>query len=139
VNKGLKNILSFFLAVLILFSSTGIVIASHICIKSKKTDVFLFKAKGCCSKMQGECSSLPASAEQFKNHCCQLSISYVKLDVTSLQKSFSAASGIIIPVEQFTFSNLYSSPCFQSCFNIHDPDIASGGKNFLLDIHRLLI
>jgi hypothetical protein len=139
MRKLLKNFLSFFLAAAIIFASTGIVIASHVCSASKKADVSLFKSNGCCSKKGKHCASFPAANTALKKNCCQLSVTFHKLDVTSLQKTFSAAHGNMVATARILFNYFPPVSAPQVIFSSHGPDLKYGGKDFLFRIHLLLI
>src|SRR5690349_8314534 len=94
MKKGFKIVLSCLLAASVLFASTGVVIASHVCLKKNKSDISFFESKSCCSKHDKSCSKVPV----LKSKCCQLSISYHKLEVKSAVKSSSSLENISISV-----------------------------------------
>jgi hypothetical protein len=96
MKKGLRTFLSVLLAASVLYASTGVVIASHICLKNKKSDISLFESKSCCKNHDKGCGPVPVN----KKNCCQLSISYHKLEVNSVTKISTEVSG-------FSFSVAY--------------------------------
>jgi len=138
MKKGLRNIVAFLLTASVLFASTGVVVASHICLKKKKSDVSLFESKSCCSNHDKGCGPVPV----LKKNCCQFSISYHKLEVNSITKvsseasgcSFSVAYPVLIPGLSFLQEEVNGSV---------DPPfirrLLPGSKNFLHSIHSLLI
>jgi hypothetical protein len=139
MKKGLKIILSCLIAASLLFASTGVVIASHICFKKGKSNVSFFENESCCSKHENSCSEVPV----VKKKCCQLSISYHKLEVNSLTKPSSKVTGVffIIPSSIILISDSVS------LLNVAPPSakysdplrLLPGSKNFLYSIRLLLI
>jgi len=139
MKKGLKIILSCLIATSVLFASTGVVIASHICFKKGKSNVSFFESKSCCSKHDNSCSSVPV----IKKNCCQFSISYHKLEVNSVSKASSDVAGVsftiassIISVPDLGSFQYKVSPSEKSSANLR---LLPGSKNFLHSIHLLLI
>jgi hypothetical protein len=137
--KGLKLFLSFFLAASVLFASTGIVIASHVCLKQQKTDVSLFESKSCCKSHHKSCSKIPVVSKR----CCELSINYCKLEINSATKTITSVNSVSIPV-MVALNSMTGSFSFQHIVSYSDdpPDdlrLLPGSKNFLHSIHLLLI
>jgi hypothetical protein len=141
--RRLQQILSCFLAAVILFASTGVVIASHICHESKKTDVSIFESKGCCSMRSDNCAELPPAADHFKNNCCQLTVSWHKADVTSVQPGFSKC--IAQALSSIVIAEIIQYP---TAFIIHSADghdtggtgnLLAGSDKFFHSIRLLLI
>ena len=144
MKRAFKNILAILLAANVLFASTGVVVASHICAARKKADVTLFKSHGCCSKEKKDCSSFPfSSSDHFRNNCCQLNISYYKLDVNSVQKNFSAKPVVLYPAIQTIFYSVFSSLSSHDPVAITHDDgnswLVPGSKDFIFSLHRLQI
>jgi len=138
MKKQFKNIITLLLASAVLFASTGVVIASHICTSSKKSDVAFFENKGCCSKDSKPCTSFPTAPNSLKGNCCQLNISYHKIDVSSVQKTFSPVTIYYFPVKDIIALPLPGQTFFPAPAN-QNPDYRTGGKPFLFSIHSLLI
>ncbi|MEO8085290.1 MAG: hypothetical protein ABI763_00635 [Bacteroidota bacterium] len=143
MKKLFTHFLSFILAASVLFASTGVVIASHICHESKKADITLFEGHGCCTDLEGSCKSFPAPQGQLKNNCCELTISYHKLEVFSPGKISLKQVAISLPVEQFLFQNIPVQSNEILTVNTGEPlsfqRLKPGTKNFLFTIHTLLI
>lgn len=135
MSRYLTKFISVFLIAATLFASTGVVIASHICSSKKTTDVSLFQHKGCCSKKDKDCTSSTASSIGFRKNCCQLSVSYNKLNVNSVQKNGALHSDIIAPAAKPSFQK----KCSLIKTFVRKAEYQSGGLDFLLRIHLLLI
>ncbi len=134
-----KNIVSIFLSLVVLVSSNGIVVAAHNCFSEHKTEVSLSTIK-CCSKEKETCHSKPAAENAFTKKCCDLKITYHKVNVnTPLAKTIS-----IQQLNLFSTELLFSSVLifFQnisaSVFNKAPPRIHSG-VSLLLSIGTLQI
>jgi len=139
MKKGIRSLISVLLAISVLISSTGVVIASHVCLKKGQADVSFFQSKSCCSKYHKSCEPVPV----VKKKCCQLSVSYHKLQVNSVVKESSTSPGISIPVLDAVVSS-QSCSAFPSTFlYTNDPPgnlrQLPGSKTFLHSIHLLLI
>jgi len=139
MKKGFKIFLSIVLAASVLFASTGVVIASHICLKKNKSDISLFESKSCCKSHNKSCSPVPV----IKKKCCQLSVSYHKLEVNSVAKSASALDEISIPVLVADITapglrSLQNTIPFTKVLYGNQRQIP-GSKNFLYSIHLLTI
>jgi|GEM_PF-5224775 len=139
MTRLLKNILSFILVGAILFASTGVVIASHVCSETKKADVSMFERKGCCSKPMKGCSSFPSASDHLKNNCCQLSITYHKLNISSLQKTTVASIGFFLPFKELVFQTTASTSGLSCVPEFRKPPVQKTGKDFLIQINLLLI
>jgi hypothetical protein len=122
-----KNILSIFLSLVVLVSSNGIVVAAHNCFSQHKTEVSLFSKK-CCSKEKEQCHSKPAMEDTFAKKCCELKITYHKVDV----KAPLVKNASIQHLNLFSNPISFSSPSFFSdnisisSFNKAPPCIRSG-------------
>ena len=139
MKKGFKIVLSCLLAASVLFASTGVVIASHVCLKKNKSDISFFESKSCCSKHDKSCRTETV----IKTKCCQFSLSYHKLEVNTAVKSASSIESISISVLDAGISSAEFSS-FEKSFSHseHPPAILRlqpGSKNFLHSIQLLLI
>jgi hypothetical protein len=139
MKKALEIILSCLIAASVLFASTGVVIASHVCFKNGKSTVSFFESKSCCSKNDNSCSHVPA----VKRNCCQFSISYHKLEVNSASKTCSEVGKVSFPASYSIISipglgtvHLKVSRSEKFSANLR---LLPGSINFLHSIHLLLI
>jgi len=132
-----KHILAFFLAFTILISSSGVVLAMHTCLSSSKKQVSLFEHRGCCSKSNKGCHKSPSTG--LKAKCCELSISYHKIDLNAsvLKYDFSLTADLIS--EPFSKAAIFSDNAVFSVVSNKAPPQLRGGTDFLYGIHRLLI
>ena len=132
-----KHILAFFLAFTILISSSGVVVAMHTCLSSSKKQVSLFEHRGCCSKSNKGCHKSPSTGLKVK--CCELSISYHKIDLNAsvLKYDFSLTADLIS--EPFSKAEIFSDNAVFSVVSNKAPPQLRGGTDFLYGIHRLLI
>ncbi len=87
MNPRFKNTIALLLSVAILVSSNGIVLAAHTCFSKAETKVSLFKATGCCSTEKlndlNEHHADGCHDSIGPKKCCQLSLSFHKVDVSS--------------------------------------------------------
>ncbi|MBP6401104.1 MAG: hypothetical protein KA492_01155 [Bacteroidia bacterium] len=137
MKKSIRTFFSFILAFSILISSSGVVLAVHTCFSSSKTQISLFHPKGCCSKPSKSCHKLPASG--FKSKCCELKISYHRIEVNAdaVHHAFPVTiAEIDLPLFSSAVSPVVSIP--SNTFNKAPPEILTG-TSFLYSIHRLLI
>ena len=81
------------------------------------------------------CASFPAKQKAFKKNCCQLSINYHKLNFNADNKNGSVQSDVVSPAVSPSFEKVCS---VKKSFS-PKPDSQSGGIDFLLTIHLLLI
>src|SRR5689334_17612565 len=81
MRKGCQKFLAFFLALIVLISSNGIVVAAHNCFSSHKSKVFLSAPSTCCHKEKQSCHSKPVDQTSFVKKCCEVKITYHKIDV----------------------------------------------------------
>jgi hypothetical protein len=139
MKKEFKTFLSILLAASVLFASTGIVIASHICLKKQIADVSLFESKGCCAMHHERCSTIPV----VKKKCCQLSVSYHKLELNTETKSPTTFTKISIPGFVIDVPSPVLSSLANTFTSSDDPPVSlrllPGSKNFLFSIRLLLI
>ncbi|CAN5584408.1 hypothetical protein BH11BAC1_BH11BAC1_29170 [soil metagenome] len=143
MKKGFIHFLSFLLSASVLFASTGIVIASHVCHESQQSDVTFFERQGCCSDMLENCGAFPAPSNQIKGNCCELTITYHKLEVFSPGKISLLPVIVSFPVGQSFLQNSYLNRAAVLVSNPEDTPgvlkLKPGTKNFLHSIHTLLI
>lgn len=78
-----RNSLAVILSAIMLVSSTGVVLGAHSCFSKHGTEVSLFVHKGCCSAEKSTCHSKHSEESAFTMECCQLKITYHKVDVSS--------------------------------------------------------
>lgn len=135
--NSIRRFLAFFLTLTILVSSTGVVLAVHTCFISSKKQISLFQNKSCCSSHSKNCHSKPASS--LKAKCCELSISYHKLDVVSntiKYQHLDSDTGLPLVLfsaltkPQHSFTKIYLNKA---------PPESRGGIEFLYSIGSLLI
>ncbi len=137
--KKAKRFLALVLSLVILISSGGIVLAVHYCSSKADASVTLFVAKSCCSQKDVPCDG-SKSQHSFKNNCCELKISYHKVDVSSV---VSAGHHFEAPVCMSDFvkvqdPSILPALLFGSLLN-KAPPFYTGGKTFLYFIRNLLI
>ncbi len=134
-----KNIVSIFLSLVVLVSSNGIVVASHNCFSQHKTEVSLFEKK-CCSKGKEQCHSKPVTENAFAKKCCDLKITYHKIDVkTPLAKTISIQQLNLFPAELLFSSVLLFSQNISASFFNKAPPLIHSGVSLLLSIGTLQI
>ena len=92
MKRKLNKALAIFLGVIVLISSSGVVLASHQCFSKPETDVSLFSHNGCCSKKKKKCHALPVCEKAFAKKCCQLTITFHKIDVSSIDHKVNILS-----------------------------------------------
>ena len=109
-----KNITAFLLAVLILVSGSGVVFSQHRCSYDGATEVTLFeRTKGCCSTG----SAIPCNNnEGLKSNCCQLKITYNKVQIVS-----SPAQNHVLVDGDFPVTSLLSFSFFKHPFESFSP------------------
>lgn len=133
----MKHILAFFLAFTILISSSGVVVAMHTCLSSSKKQISLFEHKGCCSKSNKGCHK--TSSTGLKAKCCELSISYHKIDVNASVLKYEISLSADLISEPFNTTTFFSDNTLFSVISNKAPPQLRGGTDFLYGIHRLLI
>ena len=138
MKSRLKNIVAFFLGVIILLSSNGIVLATHSCFSRPGTQVSLFSHKGCCSKGKKDCHRIPAGENTFTKKCCQLKISFHKVDVSSF---LSKANLIHVDAiaQHFSISDFPFSKNYTELLFINKSPPKPAGRALLCHISLLLI
>ena len=77
-----KRIFAFLLAMVIFISSGGVVLAVHYCSKKSNKEISLFSNNSCCSKKSSHCDK-KNSTSSLKKKCCDLKVSYHKVDISS--------------------------------------------------------
>ena len=134
-----KNIISVFLALIVFVSSNGIVVAAHNCFSGHKTEVSLFE-KECCTKGKEKCHSKPAEENTFTKKCCELKITYHKIDVkTPLAKTSSIGHFNFFPTQLlFSSASLFPGDIFSFVFN-KAPPLIHPGNALLISISTLQI
>lgn len=132
-----KHILAFFLAFSILISSSGVVVAMHTCLSSSQKQISLFEHKGCCSKSGKGCHKTSTSG--LKAKCCELSISYHKIDVNASVLKYEISLTADQISEPFKSTTFFSDNALFSVVSNKAPPQLRGGTDFLYGIHRLLI
>lgn len=135
MKRRLAKFISFFLIGATIFASTGVVIASHVCSTLKKSDVSLFENKGCCGKNGKHCSSIPSQQKSIKKNCCQLSISYHKLNVSSTLQT--GQTDVIAFPQETAFAFVQTQTLVKKI--TPRSEYKSGGIELLLRLHLLLI
>jgi hypothetical protein len=122
-----RNILSVFLSLVVFVSSNGVVVAAHNCFSNHKAEVSLFEGK-CCSREKEKCHSKPVIEHTFTKKCCELKVSYHKVDVkTPVFKSISIQSQNLFSHELlFSAVSSFSGCSFSTDFNKAPPFISSG-------------
>ena len=137
MKKHFRNSIAFFLAFIILVSTTGVVVAAHSCLSKHETQVSLFSHKGCCSGDKLKCHSATKKETGFSNECCKLIISYHKVDVsTTLVKSFPLPDFRLFTSSPLQFS---VKPIVAIKTPENFPPLLITGVSFLHSIHLLRI
>lgn len=137
MNSAFRQVFAFLLATSILVSSSGVVLAVHTCLSSSTKQISLFEHKGCCAKTKSVCHKAPKTG--IKTKCCELTISYHKIEVNASVLKYS----IPLQVDFFSLPE-FSVPEFPvtafqtSSLNKAPPDVR-GGTALLFSLHRLLI
>ena len=112
MKPSIQKLISVFLGLIILVSSTGVVLASHSCFSKPGTDVSLFSHKGCCSKGKMNCHADPQKETSFSKKCCQLKITFHKVDVSSILLKSNLVQADCLPLAfstiDFSFTNNFS-------------------------------
>ena len=157
--KRLKNILSVFLIIVLLFASGGYNIFKHFCLKEKSLSYSIFAPKTCehdnvCLLNQNAETKTPPcckthqkkkdlSYSQFNNlskKCCSNEHSFLKTDLFVFHKTHSISNNIsslfLITHFNFSLNNLFFQ---KSAFNFHIyiPPPTFVGKILILFLHQL--
>jgi hypothetical protein len=132
-----------FALVMVLFflaSTSGIVLATHICLSDSHKSVALFSNKGCCPQDEKSCG-FPVPGEQALNSkCCVTDFSFHKIDATSvvvISATKMATELCSVSFPQFTFS--FASSSSPEFFTAHDPPPSGSGRQLLLSLQRLQV
>jgi hypothetical protein len=140
MKSSFKKSVAILVSVIVLISSNGLELAAHNCFSQHGTEVSLFKHTGCCSKEEKNCHSNPVKDKSFEKKCCELKITYHKVDVSS-----PSVRTPEVPYSNLFFSDLLFSSSFNSLnyfssqpFNKPPPLICSG-FSLLLSIQKLTI
>jgi hypothetical protein len=137
MSRVVRNLLSVLMAVIVLVSSNGIVLASHTCLKKSNTTVSLFKSKSCCSKTKKPCES--GETKSVKARCCVSSVSYHKVNVNTVlvQRHVFLAQMLAAPVLTILTSQPFS--VIDSPINFKPPLLNDGGKDLLKQVSSFRI
>jgi hypothetical protein len=134
----LHRIFAFFLLVVFMISSSGIVLASHFCHKAAVKEVYLFENTGCCSKkMPCEKPEQPAGVS---SHCCFTEYSYHKADIASPTLKMNGkqvpdpAFNSLLQELRIKLTNVSAR-----VIAFDDPPLDEGGKSLLVTLHRFLV
>jgi hypothetical protein len=139
VNSRFRKYISALVAVVILISSNGIVLATHSCFSKAETKVSLFSHKGCCSQKKKNCHSTTHSSEKkISSNCCRLTISYHKSDVNSIVKHAFSTELNFFPVQNI-HASLFSPDFFYSTFYLNKVPPKLSGRTLLSSISTLQI
>lgn len=127
-----------FMALGILVSSSGLVLAAHTCLTSSKTEVSLFKHHGCCAKQKKSCHEI--TTKETTGKCCNLKVSLHKIDVSSTFSQERSPENVITPfIQSLPFVSLpLSITCIQIGSGTSPPE-PPGGIDLLISLHSLLI
>ena len=136
--KSIKNSLAIFLGVVILISSNGIVLASHSCSVKPGTDVSLFEHKGCCSNGKMNCHADYPGINSLTKKCCQLTITFHKVDVSSsvIKTDFDH---VIFLAQDFSTHTLSFSKNYSETHFINKAPPKPAGRKLLTSISLLQI
>ncbi len=133
-----KRILAIVLATVVFVSSGGVVLAVHICSKNSSKEVSLFSNQTCCSK-KAPCSNSDAP-KNFKKNCCNLKITYHKVDISSINSEVIPLPVHVINVDAFNFENAFvQQVILKSVLTNKAPPFFTGGKSFLAISENYLI
>ena len=129
--------IAFILALIILVSSNGVVLAVHTCLSKAATEVSLFGNKGCCSENKSCRDKGERSVVSAK--CCNISFSFHKTDVSSVpQKSSFTPGNFSFPA--YAIQDLFTLR-FSSAFSIASlkapPGISGKGLLRIISIFRI--
>ncbi|MBC8047452.1 MAG: hypothetical protein H7Y00_11700 [Fimbriimonadaceae bacterium] len=96
-----KNIMSWFLLVVLFISTSGFSVFSHVCSMSGLKEVGISEVESCCSqKEEGTKNKL----DQFSSDCCKTDIQFVKFNFDALrgknEKNIIEQPSSIIYIEQ---------------------------------------
>jgi hypothetical protein len=130
MGRNLRNTVSVLLAVIILITSNGIVLASHTCLKKSTTTVSLFQSKSCCGKAKmNSCDS--RKTDSVKRNCCLNSTSYHKTTVSTLpavkslvQSALPVTSLLRVPVN-------FTTAIIGLVSSIKPPPLITEGRDLL--------
>jgi len=135
-----RKILSLFLTLAILVSSSGVVLASHICLAKPVSHVSLFTSEDCCSKKSKSCNEHPAPVASFEKKCCLMKISFHQVKLNGQVKSFTFFnySFITSPVHS-VFSCCDTLRSVLRSLAFRGPPVIFTGSGLIHFIHSLLI
>ena len=134
----LKRFLAVALAVVVFISSGGVVLAVHICSKNSNKEVSLFSNKTCCSKLT-PCATGEVP-KTIKKNCCNLKITYHKVDISSIHSELSNFLVQAITIVPINFENEFVQEVFlKSVLTNKAPPFFIGGKTFLSISQNYLI
>ncbi len=137
----LKRIISVFMVGVFLLSSTGIVLAKHICLDNAHKTVSLFEKISCCDSEEQSCDQPVQQTQVNSSMCCLTEFSYHKVDVIS-GSALSESFLLHFPVALFTITDyLFTkfSVKQDAVSIVSDCPLPHYGKQLLLSIHCLLV
>jgi hypothetical protein len=137
MSKFLRNIFSVLMAVIVLITSNGIVLASHTCLKKADTKVSLFQNKSCCSKSNKSCES--ADTKSVKSNCCISSVSYHKVSVNSLPSGKKAIDSKLLLTPVSVIASAQPVSVFIPSMSVKPPLLFHGGKDLLIHVSTFRI
>lgn len=133
-----KRILAIVLATVVFVSSGGVVLAVHICSKNSSKEVSFFSNETCCSK-KTSCSNSDFQ-KILKKNCCNLKITYHKVDISSINSEVAPLPIHVIDVSHFNFENAFvQQVILKSVLTNKAPPFFTGGKSFLAISENYLI
>jgi hypothetical protein len=137
MGKVSRNIFSLVMALVMLITSNGIVLASHTCLKKSSTKVSLFESKGCCKQSKKSCESM--QAKSFKSRCCVSSISYHKVNVNAepTQKQVVDIPLFALPALALITTQVINP--FVSSLSVKPPLLFQGGTELLKQLSSFRI
>src|SRR3569832_1684288 len=119
MGKVSKNIFYVLMAVIVLITSNGIILASHTCLKNSNTKVSLFQNKSCCGKTKKTCESTETKA--VKSNCCNSSVSYHKVNVNTVPVQKPASNEQIAVAPELTLISIRGFNTLESPVNVKPP------------------
>lgn len=137
----LKRIISLLMVSIFLLSSTGIVLAKHICLDNAHKTVSLFEKVSCCDTEDKSCDQPVQQTQVSSSMCCLTEFSYHKVDVIS-GSAFSDSFLLHFPVALLTITDyLFTNFSVKQDAVSIAPDFSLPhyGKQLLLAIHCLLV
>ena len=135
-----KIIISLFLSLSIFISSSGVVLASHICLLRPVTKVSLFSANSCCKKSSSSCHSKHSTESTFEKRCCLMKISFHQVNVSAIVKShISLVKSFLANIAGVLTSGIHFVAKAFHTLVFRGPPVFLTGVGLLHFIHSLLI